>query len=61
NEFRDVLDTHQIIDLECISDSEVAIIGIIGELTETLSITGADTISPVVIIIDSQITDIITP
>ena len=60
-EFRDILSTHQITDLECISDSEIAVIGTIGELTETLSITEADTASPIVAVIDSQITDIITP
>jgi len=60
-EFRDILDTHQITDLECISNSEVAIIGTIGESIEALSITGSDTVSPVITIIDSQITDIITP
>ena len=52
---------HKLSDLECISDSEIAVIGTIGELTETLSITGADTLSPVITVIDSQITDVITP
>ena len=59
--FRYIPNNHQIIDLECTSDSELAVIGTIGELTETLSITEADTVSPVVTVIDSQITDVITP
>lgn len=61
NTFDYILTTHKIIDLECISDSELAVIGTIGELTETLSITEADTMSPVVTVVDSQITDVITP
>lgn len=67
SEFRDILDTHQITDLECISDSELAVIGTRYDedlelyLTETLSITGADTISPVATVINFQITDVITP
>jgi len=55
-----ILDTYQITDLECISDSEVIAVGTIGELTETISITDADTVSPLVSVIDSKITEIIT-
>lgn len=61
SEFKDILETHQITDLECISDSELVIIGTIGELTETLTITDADTVLPVITVVDSQITDVITP
>jgi len=61
DEFQDILNTHKLTDLECISDSELVIIGTIGELTETLSIAEANTVSPLISVIDSQITDIITP
>ncbi len=60
-EFRDILNTHQISDLECVSDSKIYVVGTVEELTESLVITEADTVLPVISVIDSQITDIITP
>ncbi len=66
-ESRDILDTHQISVLKCVNDSELAIIGTRYDedlelfLTEALSITGSDTISPSISVIGDPITDIITP
>ncbi len=58
--FRDILDTHLISDLECISDTEVLVIGANSANTQTLRITAANTASPIVTVIDTEITEIIT-
>ncbi len=52
-QFRDILDTHQIYQIECVSDDELLIIGVIDETADTIRITDADTVSPVVTIIES--------
>jgi len=59
-QYRDILTTHKITDLECAPDSEVVVIGAKDGFTETLKITGSDSISPVIIVIDSVISDVIT-
>jgi len=59
-QYRNILTTHVLTDLECVSDSEVAIIGVSGGFTETLKITGSDSVSPSITVIDSVISDVIT-
>ena len=59
-QYRNILTTHVLSDLECVSDSDVAAIGEKDGFTETLRITGSDSVSPVIAVIDSVISDVIT-